>query len=257
MDLGLEGKAAAVTGSTRGIGKATAKALLREGCAVALSGRDEKTMAAALAELSPLGRVHGEPGDLLAPGGAERFVEAAARALGRLDVLVANLGGTVGGNFLEATAEDYAKTFELNVLHAVRVIRAAVPHLERSGQGSVVVVSSISAFKPGPRSQYGVAKAAELQLVACLARELAPQRIRLNAVSPGSTLHPGSSWDRRSKELPDKYNAFLAREFPWGRLGTAEEVADVVTFLSSPRATWVNGANVVVDGAQGQPSIAL
>jgi len=257
MHLNLEGLGVAITGSTRGLGKATAAALLKEGAQVHLSGRDPGTLSRALAELSPLGKVSGLAGDLLAPGGAERFVDDAAARLGRLEVVVANLGGTSGGNFLDATADDFARTYELNVLHAVRVIRAAVPYLERSGQGSVVVVSSISAFKPGPRAQYGVAKAAELQLVSCLSRELAPQRIRVNAVSPGSLMFEGSSWQKRSKEIPQQFDAFVAREFPWGRLGTAEEVADVITFLASPRARWMNGANLVVDGAQGQPSIRL
>lgn len=258
MDLGLGGRVALVTGSTRGIGHHTALTLAKEGCDVAICGRTKETLDEAAARLRATGRqVSATQVDLLAPEGVERFVSEAAASLGRIDVVVANVGGTFGGNFLETPPADWVKTFEVNLVHAVRVIQAAVPHLAKSDGASVVIVASISGSRPGPRAQYGVAKAAEIQLASSLARELAPQRIRVNAVSPGSILWEGGSWHRRATTMPDVINQFVAREFPWGRMGTLDEIANVITFLSSPRASWVNGANVVVDGAQGNPSIKL
>jgi 3-oxoacyl-[acyl-carrier protein] reductase len=149
------------------------------------------------------------------------------------------------------------KTFEINVVHAVRVIQAATAHLRTSPSPSVVIVASISGSRPGPRAQYGVAKAGEIQLASSLARELAPWRIRVNTVSPGSIFWEGGSWHHRSQTMPDTFSAFVAREFPWGRMGTLDEVANVIAFVCSPAASWVNGADVIVDGAQGQPSIRL
>jgi 3-oxoacyl-[acyl-carrier protein] reductase len=258
MELGLTGRVALVTGSTRGIGRHTALTLAREGCDVAVCGRTQATLDDAVATLSQTGRrVHGTQVDLLERGGVERFVDEAVASLGRLDVVVANVGGTFGGNFLDTTPEDWVKTFEVNLVHAVRVIQAATPHLSKSDAASVVIVASISGSRPGPRSQYGVAKAAELQLAASLARELAPRRIRVNTVSPGSILWEGGSWHKRATTMPDVIQAFVEREFPWGRMGTLDEVANVITFLASPRASWVTGTDVVVDGAQGQPSIRL
>jgi len=256
MDLSLLGKAALVTGSTRGIGKATALRLSEEGCAVGLCGRTRATLDATLAEFG--GRpVFGLEVDLLSPGGVERFVDETAQHFGRLDAVVACVGGTVGGNFLETEPEAWLKTFELNTVLAVRAIRAAAPHFEKVGGGSVVIVASISGSKPGPRAQYGASKAAQISLAASLAKELAPQKIRINTVSPGSIRWPGGSWAQRAAAMPDKINDFVAREFPAGRMGTLDEIADVITFVLSPRASWVNGANVIVDGAQGHPSIRL
>ena len=136
----------------------------------------------------------------------------------------------------------------------MRAIRSAVPHMQARGGGSVVVVSSISGWKPAPKGQYGSAKAAEMFLAGSLAWELAQARIRVNTVCPGSILFPGGGWERFRAAQPEDFARFESREFPAGRLGTAEEVADVVCFLASPRAQWINGASLAVDGAQGRPS---
>jgi len=255
MDLELMGKVALVTGGSRGIGRATAGRLVAEGCAVAICGRDPDTLERAVAELrGGGGPVHGVVADVTAPGEVERFVDEAAAALGGLDLLVANVGGTAGGGLLDSTPEDWLRTFDLNLFHAVRAIRAAVPHLERRGGGSVATIASVSGAKPGPKAQYGAAKAGEIFLAGALAWELAPKRIRVNTVSPGSIMFPGGGWERFRSENPERFAEFERREHPWGRLGTPEEVADVVAFVLSPRASWINGAHVPVDGAQGRPT---
>ncbi|MCM3886067.1 SDR family NAD(P)-dependent oxidoreductase [Frankia sp. R82] len=260
MDLHLEGKAALVTGGSRGIGRAIARRLAAEGARVALCGRDPETLARTARDLAAEGPdgasadVFTCVADVTQPGEVERFVDTAAGAFGRVDLLVANVGGIVGGGLLESTAQDWAQTFELNAGHAVRALRSAVPHLTASGGGSVVIISSVAAVKPAPLAQYGAAKAAEVYLAAAFARELAPVKVRVNAVSPGSILFPGGAWETYSEQDPDGFAEFVRRDFPAGRLGTDDEVADVVTFLLSERAAWINGADITVDGAQGRPT---
>ena len=257
MDLKLTDKVALITGGSRGIGRATALRFAAEGCHVAVCARGQAGIDAVLDEI----RAHhvaayGLALDVAKPGEVERFVDAAADALGGVDVLVNNVGGTAGAReLLASTDADWQQTFDLNLFHAVRASRTAVPHMAKRGGGSIVTISSISGWKPANRgAQYGATKAAEIFLAGALAWELAPHDIRANTVCPGSLFFPGGGWERFEDENPEQYEMFRTHEFPAQRLGTDFEVADVVVFLSSDRARWINGASIPVDGAQGRPT---
>lgn len=253
MDLQIAGKTALVTGGSRGIGRATALALAREGCSVGICARDHDNVTKAVEELHAEGvPAHGTCADVAQDDDIERFVEETVATLGGIHLVVANAGGTAGGRFVQSTSSDWAETFNLNVGHAVRTIRTCVPHMREVGGGAAVIITSISGWKPAPRPQYGAAKAAEIYLAMELGRELAPDRIRVNAVSPGSIIFPGGGWSSMRESEPKRFQDFVDRDFPHGRMGTAEEVADVVTFLLSERASWVTGTHVCVDGAQGR-----
>lgn len=253
MDLGLQGSRALVTGASRGLGRAIAARLIEEGVSVAICARDADAVAATAAEI---GATFAAACDVTDAEALTAWVRDAAGALGGVDLVVANAGGAGGGARLEQTeAEDWDDAYTLNVTHSTTLTRAALPHLRESDHASVVFVSSVSGFRPQPKSQYAAAKAALIHLAASLARELGPEGVRVNALSPGSILFPGGSWDRRSREVADEFNAFVAAEFPFGRLGHADEVADATAYLLSRRASWISGTNLVVDGAQNQPSM--
>jgi NAD(P)-dependent dehydrogenase (short-subunit alcohol dehydrogenase family) len=255
MDLGLRGTRALITGGSRGIGFAVAESLAAEGAAVGLVARNHDGLAGASERLAAHGvAVATATADVSDPAMLDQAVEEIAAALGGLDHLVANAGGTVGGNLADSTWEDLAATFALNAGHAAELIRAGMPHLRAAGGGAVVIISSITGMRPAPRTNYAVAKAAEIHLAAVAGEELAPYGIRVNAVSPGSIMFPGGGWDTFQRENPDAFATFLETQFPFGRLGRPEEVGDVVTFLLSKRASWLTGANIVVDGAQRYPS---
>ena len=255
MDLALGGARALVTGGSRGIGFAVADALAAEGAAVGIVARDAGGLAAAAGRLAghgvPVATAAADVTDMAALAAAVRQI---AGELGGLDHLVANAGGTVGGNLTDSAPGDFLATFSLNAGHAAELIRSGLPYLTDSPAPSCVIISSITGMRPAPRTTYAVAKAAEIQLAATAAAELAPAGIRVNAVSPGSIMFPGGSWDRFRAENPDAFAEFLGSQFPLGRLGRLAEVADVVTFLLSRRASWITGANIVVDGGQGYPS---
>jgi 3-oxoacyl-[acyl-carrier protein] reductase len=258
MDLELTGKRALVTGATRGLGRAIAERLAGEGCALAICARDGDDVERASGELCDRGvTVHGATLDVTDAPALERFVADAGDALGGLDLLVVNAGGSAGGERLDdADAEDWRTTLDLNVVHAAVAARAAVPLMRAAGGGAMVLIASISGLRPQPRAQYAAAKAAEIHLAVSLARELGPDGIRVNALSPGSILFPDGGWDRRRKNHAEAFEQWVRDEFPLGRLGRAEEVADVACFLLSARASWISGTNVVVDGAQNQPGMS-
>jgi 3-oxoacyl-[acyl-carrier protein] reductase len=254
MDLGLRGKRALITGGSRGIGFAVAQALATEGAAVGLIARDAAGLADAGARLGGARKALAAA-DVTSAQALTEAVTDIATELGGLDLLVANAGGTVGrGNITSAQPGEFTATFALNAGHAAELIRIGLPHLQASGGGAVVIVSSITGMRPAPRTAYAAAKAAEIQLAATAAQELAPYGIRVNAVSPGSIMFPGGGWDTFKQQNPEDFDRFEQTQFPFGRLGRAAEVADVVTFLLSERASWISGANVVVDGAQIYPS---
>lgn len=254
MDLELSGKAALVTGSSRGIGRAIAAALAREGVRVCLSARGAEALEQAAAELRASGaEVTTVVGDVATPEGAAAAVDAAVGAFGALDILVNNVGGSGGaGAFDVATAAQWTAVLERNLLSAVWCSQRAVELMRARGGGCIVHINSIFGREYATSAPYTAAKAGLMALTKEMAIDLARHRIRVNGVAPGSIFFPGGSWDKRQREQPEKVARMLREELPWGRFGTPEEVADVVVFLCSERARWVTGATLPVDGGQGR-----
>ncbi|TVP76672.1 MAG: SDR family oxidoreductase [Gemmatimonadales bacterium] len=258
MDMELEGRVAIVTGASRGIGRGIAGGLAREGCRLAICARGAEALEEAARELEELGaEVVSRALDLTEPHAAATLVSAAVEAFGGVDVVVNNVGGNRRKPFEETTDQDWSELFDLNVNTAFRTTRAAIPEMRKRGGGSVVFVSSIFGREAGGPglSIYNTTKSAMISAARIMALELAPEGIRVNSVAPGSIRFPGGSWDRRVKEQPEAMEAFVEENLPLGRFGTVEEVANLVTFLASPRASLLTGTCIPVDGSQGRSLI--
>ena len=256
MDLQLTGKVAAITGSSRGLGYASAKALNAEGCHIALSGRGTGRLqeaAAALGSASPHGaRVTSIPVDVSTADGVAAFIAHTVTTLGGLDILVNNVGLARGADLETTTDAEWQEAFDHTLYPAIRASRAALPHFRRRGGGVIVIISSIFGREAGGRPAYNAVKAAEISLTKSFAQQLAKDNIRVVGVAPGSILFPGGSWHTRQQADPAGIAEFVKRELPFGRFGRAEEVGEVVAFLASPRASWISGTTVVVDGCQSR-----
>ena len=246
MDLNLTGRKALVTGASRGLGRAIAEELAREGCDLAVCARGAESLEAVAKELRELGHtVYAQAVDVSDETAVTGFVEAAARELSGLDIVVSNVsaGGLKG-------PDQWQTSFHADLLAFVRLAEAAIPYLEQSDSAAVVVLGTTSAFDtlpPTSANSYAAMKAAVVQHASGLGHSLAPKGIRVNTVSPGPIDFPGGAWDKLHEGRPEFYESIRAR-IPIGRLGRAEEVARAVTFLASPAASFCTGVNLVVDG---------
>lgn len=258
MDLGLRDKVAVVTGASRGIGKGIALALAAEGCHIATCARGEEALREAAAEISYHGvDVFTLPLDITEPDAPQHLVDKAARQLGRVDILVNNVGGNRRKPFVETTDEDWDAILDLNFKAHVRASRAAIPHMREVGGGAILFISSIFGREAGGPglSIYNTTKSALISVAKIMALELAGEGIRVNSLAPGSIRFPGGSWDRRVKADPEAMRVFVEENLPVGRFGTVEEVANVAAFLVSERASLVTGTCLNVDGGQSRSLI--
>ena len=258
MELGLKDNVAIITGGSRGIGKGIALGLAQEGCHIVTCARHAEPLQEAAEEIRHHGvQVVALPLDLTQSEAAQQLVQAALDEFGRIDALVNNIGGNRRGEFVDLSDQDWLELIELNLLSHVRISRAVVPQMKSQGSGSIIFISSIFGRESGGKtlSIYNTTKSALISVAKIMAAELAADNIRVNSVAPGSIRFPGGSWDKRCIQDPEGMAKFIERELPLGRFGSVQEVANVVTFLASERASLVTGACINVDGGQSRSLI--
>jgi 3-oxoacyl-[acyl-carrier protein] reductase len=246
MDLRMHGLTAVVSGGTKGIGRAAVEMFLEEGANVAFCARNADEVAAAESELSMIGpTVKGSALDVGDRDALEAWISDSAQAFGGIDMLVANVSALA----IPDSEENWETSFNVDMMHTVRMVNAAMPHLEKSEHASIVTVSSVSGrevdFASGP---YGTMKSAIIAYTQGLAHHLAGRRIRANTVSPGNTYFEGGVWEQIEGGNPELYSMALGLN-PTGRMGEPREMAGGIVFLSSPVSSFTTGTNLVIDGA--------
>lgn len=259
MNLGLNGQLALITGSTRGIGRGIAEAFLEEGARVIITGRNQADLQATLDQLENrfgAGRARGFAGDLRQPEAVERLGEFIQETWGKLDHLICNLGSGRSVPPLQEDEAEWRRQLDINLLAATAAVRILLPLLEKQAQEvregpSIIFISSICGLEVlGCPVAYAAAKSALTAYAQNIARPLAKRGIRVNVVTPGNVIFPGSTWEEKLSKSRENVEAMLRQEVPLGRLGTVAEIAQVVAFLASRCASFVTGANWVVDGGQ-------
>lgn len=261
MDLELAGKVAIVTGSSRGLGLAGARALVAEGARVTVCARGGDALQAAEARLRDAAgedgaeRVLGVVADLATEAGVGAVVEQTVRRFGGVDILVNNVGLGKGAGLVDTPDEVWQQAIDETLFPAIRASRLVVPHMRERGGGVILMVASIWGRESGGRMTYNAVKAAEISLSKALAQQLAPDNIRVNSIAPGSILFEGGSWHQRQLVDPDGIATFIERELPFGRFGRADEIGDAIAYLASARASWISGACIPVDGCQSRSNI--
>ena len=256
MDLGLAGRVAVVTGGSRGLGLAAAHALIAEGASVVVCARGADALRQATESLQKSAaagaRVAMAVADVSTEAGVKSVVETALKEFGGIDVLVNNVGLAKGADIEATTDADWQEAFDQTLFPAIRMTRLAVPHIRKRGGGAIVIVSSIFGRESGGRMTYNAVKAAEISLTKSLAQQLAKDQMRVVSVAPGSIMFEGGSWWKRQQSDPEGIAKFVKQELPFGRFGKPEEVGAAIAFLASPKASWISGTTVVVDGCQSR-----
>lgn len=255
MDLSLEGKVAMVTGGSRGLGLQIASTLAREGCKVSICGRDERRVQERVEEFRSQGwQARGTGADVTEEDQATRFYEETVAELGHPDILVNNVGGRRGSiKFEETTMEQFRAGLEVNLISAVRLSAMVLPHMKEQQWGRIINIASIYGREHGGSIDYMTGKAGLIAFSKHLALQMAPHRVLVNCVAPGSIDFPGSTWDRFQRtETPDTVAEFINRNLPMGRFGWPEPIGEMVAFLASNRADLITGACINVDGGQSK-----
>ena len=257
MDLKLKGKYALITGGTHGIGRAIALALADEGCNVADCSRDKERIEKTVLELKAKGvDCIGIQADVMLEADIKRTMQSVIDKWGTIHILINNVGGggRWGSEIVEETKEEvWSEVYNKNAMSAIRFTMLAIPFMRKQKWGRVVTITSILGREAGGRPWFSMAKTAETSLMKALAKQhyLAKDGITFNSIAPGVVMIPDTGWDKMLKENPKELEEFIKKELPLGRLGTPEEIADIVVFICSEKAGLVSGASIPVDGAQG------